>query len=851
MPTGFQTLRDWRNRSLANVFALRAALIAIASCLVVALISLVVIYWIELNTLHEQLQEKANRFAERVEGAIVVVESAVDDLSNSPLFTTALLDSPGRKIYAAPFLDNYRFPIAATSGLALCDLNGEYLAGIRSPLSACHAESSLFRRVIAEGKKLRELTLLENGHLAWTIYQGVVFPYTGTVEGVVVTQLDVHDVLKSLPKDLDVDDVALVRAETLDNLVMVSAVPATDTAQASVASVETARTILFRGKDEAVPFPIQAVVRDRLTPFERELAPLLVGYGVGSLLLVLAVVYWVRRISQLTIGPLTELTDVAQKISITGNLTIGVPQTGGGEVGQLANAFEVMVNTLRLSESSLENKVVQRTEELRKSEAAADAANLAKSRFLATMSHEIRTPMNGILGMAQLLLMPNLTHGEQQEYARTILTSGQSLLTLLNAILDLSKIEAGNIQIEAAAFDPEQLLREAQSLFFGAARSKGIQLECQWHGPPGQRYRSDAQHLRQMLANLVGNAIKFTAQGQVRIEAGEIERNGDSDGNSALLEFSISDTGIGIPDTKHHLLFKPFSQTDSSNTREFGGSGLGLSIVSSLARLMGGSVGVESEPGKGSRFWFRIRADLVAAGEDSRSAERLVETASPSARLSGDVLVVEDDPTNCRVTKALLGKLGLRVTLANDGRQAVDAITQGATPDIVLMDIHMPVMDGHQATRCIRQWEAENSRPRVPIIALTADAFEENRVLCLAAGMDDFLAKPVSVDGLQSVFGKWLRAAPETLASAPTPAVAGKPLDLPRVLALIDELVPLLAHNKFDAIGRFKALQAIVADTEIEAQVDAIGRPLNTFRFDLALEGLQRLLAAQDWREKA
>lgn len=314
-------------------------------------------------------------------------------------------------------------------------------------------------------------------------------------------------------------------------------------------------------------------------------------------------------------------------------------------------------------------------------------------------------------------------------------TLGQSLLSLLNDILDLSKIEAGKFQLESVEFEPKQLVREVHSLFEGSAKSKNLQLESEWSGPSDQRYKSDSHRLRQMICKLAGNAVKFTAQGQVKIEGTEIER----DDKSALLEFSVTDTGIGIPADKLDLLFKPFSQTDSSITREFGGSGLGLSIVNSLAKLVGGDVGVESEEGKGSRFWFRIRADLVAVGADSRRGERSFVTVSPpemsDSTLSGHVLVVEDNLVNCMVVERLLDQLGVRVTLVNDGQQAVDAVSQGASPDVILMDLNMPVMDGYIATEKIRLWEGDNRRLRLPIIALTADAFEEDRQHCMAVGM--------------------------------------------------------------------------------------------------------------------
>jgi PAS domain S-box-containing protein len=479
----------------------------------------------------------------------------------------------------------------------------------------------------------------------------------------------------------------------------------------------------------------------------------------------------------------------------------------------------------------------------------AESANLAKSRFLAAMSHEIRTPMNGILGMAQMLLMPSSAESDRQDYARTILTSGQTLLTLLNDILDFSKIEAGKFQIENTVFEPEQILREIQALFAGAAEHKALQLGFKWNGPSGRRYESDAHRLRQMLSNLVGNAIKFTPHGKVHIEGTERVREGEGEGgaNSALLEFSVSDTGVGIPVEKLDLLFQPFSQADNSTTRQFGGTGLGLSIVSSLARLLGGEVGVDSETGKGSRFWFRIRATVANPGADKRRGQRPLQTVDipelVAFGLAGRVLVVEDDRVNRKVIAALLGKLGLSVTLAEDGQQGVEAITSGEVPELVLMDIHMPVLDGYAATERIRQWEAEQGRPRLPIIALTADVFEEGRQRSVAAGMDDFLSKPIVLGKLKAMLGKWLGKVP--LETPPT-IIGVRPLDGAQFSALVDELTPLLAQNKFDAISRFKALQVLAADTAIASEMAAIGQALSAFHFDQALQALRRVIADQE-----
>lgn len=394
--------------------------------------------------------------------------------------------------------------------------------------------------------------------------------------------------------------------------------------------------------------------------------------------------------------------------------------------------------------------------QLQEALSVAESANLSKSRFLATMSHEIRTPMNGILGMAQLLLMDGQTEAaERKDHIRTIYNSGLTLLTLLNDILDLSKVEAGKMELSNIPFSPRQLVDETTHLFVQSAQGKGLSIEASWLGPPNWHYEADATRLRQMLSNLIGNAIKFTAKGYVRIEASVIEE----DQNQAILEFAVSDSGIGIPTENQTRLFQPFSQADSSTTRDFGGTGLGLSIVRSLADLMDGSVGVESEPGKGSRFWFRARVNILGKDEELRHEQRRLEIAEqlPMETLTGTVLVVEDNVTNRKVVEALLKKHGLQSICAENGQEAVDTLHDGLRPSLILMDMQMPVMDGIMATQHIRAWEQESGLPHLPIVALTANAFEEDSKRCMEAGMDDFLAKPINVEALKAVIAKWVR----------------------------------------------------------------------------------------------
>ena len=478
--------------------------------------------------------------------------------------------------------------------------------------------------------------------------------------------------------------------------------------------------------------------------------------------------------------------------------------------------------------------------ELQQARQAADAANLAKSQFLATMSHEVRTPLNGILGMAQVLLMPRISQAERQDYARTIVASGQTLLNLLNDILDLAKIEAGRVEIDAIAMAPHEILAQTQALFGSAARAKGLRIESSWLGPRAH-YRGDPHRLAQMLSNLVSNALKFTARGSIRVEAREIARTA----GRATLEFSVSDSGIGIAPDKLGLLFQSFSQVDSSSARQFGGTGLGLSIVRTLAHLMGGAAGVESDLGRGSRFWFRVAAEPVAqtSGEASEPLAHDAVGAQTATLHPGRVLLVEDNVIHRRLLEVLLGSLGMEVLAASNGQQGLDAIVQGESAPVILMDLHMPLLDGYEATRRIRQWEQQNSQRRRVILALTADAYEDAQQRCLAAGVDDVLTKPVSFDQLKAMLARWQ---PDSAAPVPQPPYTA--IDVARVLAQMGELEPLLENLDFDAIARFRALEEGLAGTELAAQLAPAAHALQTYQFDVVLQVLRQIMNNPDWQ---
>jgi len=437
-----------------------------------------------------------------------------------------------------------------------------------------------------------------------------------------------------------------------------------------------------------------------------------------------------------------------------------VPLDWEHSIATLRNITARKNDEKRLQEYAQE--LERKNEELESALVTARDATQLKSRFLANMSHEIRTPMNGVLGMTDFLLGTNLT-AEQQEYAGSIKKSADALLTLINDILDLSRIEAGKLRLDHLPFSLAATIEESSSLFALQARIKGLDFATVITSDLPDMIAGDAGRVRQVLTNLIGNAVKFTDSGRIDVEA-DLARSTE---DGILVRFSVRDTGIGIPPEQQSRLFESFTQGDGSSTRKFGGTGLGLSISKQLVELMGGELGVESRPGEGSRFWFTANFGKAPVSDTAaiKTPKRPIPTPAAPApdpppvqkipavpeKPNGSprklrVLLAEDNEINQRIALRLLEKLGLGADAVDNGRAAVEALAQ-TKYDLVLMDCQMPDMDGFEATAVIRN--RERGKCHTPICALTANAMEGDREKCLAAGMDDYISKPVGLEKLR------------------------------------------------------------------------------------------------------
>ncbi len=566
-----------------------------------------------------------------------------------------------------------------------------------------------------------------------------------------------------------------------------------------------------------------------------ELIYFFVSIALVFLFALLITVLLSRRLQGVITTPIISLAETVNNVSLSSDFSLRVPEGAKDEVGTLIECFNDLLTALHERDekitaynSSLEDTIMERTAELSAANSTleatildlnvaktvAESANVAKSQFLANISHEIRTPMNGIMGMTDVLIKAGLTD-HQYHLAKTIKSSSTSLLKIINDILDFSKIEAGGLDLEITPFPLHQLLNDVVEIFSEQAEWKEVELTAHIAADVPAAVEGDPFRLRQILLNLLNNALKFTERGKIMVRASLASRTDEC----VMVRFDVSDTGIGITPEALPLIFERFTQADGSTTRRYGGTGLGLSIARQLTELMGGTIGVESTIGFGTTFHFTIRLTPFFGELPNSLPSQSEGDSDPAVNASAKLLVVDDSLINREVCSELLACLGYSdVSLATNGKEALEILDLGRF-DLILMDCQMPEMDGYEATRTFRAREQRQGSGRIPIIALTGNAMDRDKQLCFEAGMDDYLKKPVDIRLLKNVLSFWLPHTAETELSL----MAGAPeATVPHAAATATDLVlergPLTAIRAMQRPGAPDLLTRIITMFESDSQ---------------------------------